>query len=80
MEISWHLVVKMANLSHRPEKNCGTEMFLTERRLSDKDDWGSGSELEQGALGLWLKGVGENTTWKVPISFKFDSSHSCYYF
>lgn len=50
MEISWHLVVKMANLSHRPEKNGSTEMFLTERQLLDKDDLGERVRARTGSI------------------------------
>lgn len=61
MEISWHLVVKMANLSHRPEKNCSTEMFLTERQFSDKDDLGEWVRARAGSIrGLAEESGGEH--------------------
>lgn len=57
MEISWHLVVKMASLSHIPEKNC-TEMFLTERQLSDKDDLGEWVGARAGSVRALAEGSG----------------------
>lgn len=58
MEISWHLVVKMANLSHRPEKNCSAEMFLTERQLLDKDDLGEWVRARAGSVRALAEGNG----------------------
>lgn len=58
MEISWHLAVKMANLSHRPEKSCSTEMVLTERQLSDEGDLGEWVRARAGSIRALAEGSG----------------------